>query len=489
MASSNKTFFLLLVAFCIFANAVQAHFLVHPGRFGGVRPEPAPENANANVEEERESESNSNSNSHSTESEETKPTPGYGYDFGRDHGQGKGHESDHQWGGKHSGGFPRGMKIDERTLEILKAQIKQELELEGNEEFQFKDFKHDREHHHHDEDEEDFDLDWDDEIAEHQFPTKIFDAAGSAKTWKREFGFSKILAISKNGTRTFIKTRESTRVEVGGDVSISGGLNTTLNIKGSVSGSFAINATYSTKGKDTKTTAKGDATSSSTSSSKWSKDRLLSKSTIKTDGTVKSEENSNADPIKVTSVVNSKSETFPAPFRTFLTLFASTVNSTTKAGGSTFATNGVLKGESHGHVVFAKEGASLTKVKVKAYMTSKTGDAYKQLILVKSKSHIWVKFAKKTEDSESVVDVYTTTKTRVYGKGKAGKNGDRVYYGTGVVQCQKTQVTLSSEESEELNNNNNENDNNGSGIHMNIVHNGLSGNGFIHAGLMSSLRI
>jgi hypothetical protein len=487
---SNKSFFLLLVAFCIFANAA-AHFLVHPGRFGGVRPEPAPENAN--VKEERESDSaNSNSNSHSTESEETaQPTPGYG--FGKGHDNDRDHH-DHAWGGKgkHSGGFPRGMKIDERTLEILKAQIKQELELEGNEEFQFKDFKHDREHHHSDEDEEDFDLDWDDEVAEHQFPTKIFDAAGSAKTWKREFGFSKILAISKNGTRTFIKTRESTRVEVSGDVSISGGLNTTLNIKGSVSGSFAINATYSSKGKDTKTTAKGDATSSSTSSSKWSKDRLLSKSTIKTDGTIKSEENSNADPIKVTSVVNSKSETFPTPFRTFLTLFASTVNSTTKAGGSTSATNGVLKGESHGHVVFAKKGASLTKVKVKAYMTSKTGDAYKQLILVKSKSHIWVKFAKKTEDGDSVVDVYTTTKTRVYGKGKAGKNGDRVYYGTGVVQCQKTQVTLSSEESEELNNNN-ENDNNGNGsgngIHMNIVHNGLSGNGFIHAGLMSSLRI
>lgn len=321
---------------------------------------------------------------------------------------------------------------------------------------------------------EDVDNSVDEEIAE-LITTLPNDASASTGFGKREFTFSKVLTISKNRTKTFTKIHESLKVDGSATTSIIGNYNTSLDVSTSASGKFAVNVTASSKGNHVKTFADGKVLVSSSSKSKIAKKRLVQQAFVDS-STVVNIPALNNQVVLVNSSIRSGSETFKLPFRSYLTLFKSGLNTTT---GDIIKTKAVLAGEVLSRVVFANKTVSLTKSFIKGFVKSKstvsidntdeddlnfeerfydsadenvaddaTSSNVFQISLFRAKTHTWTKVVSQSK-SQVVVDVISCTKTRVYGK-SIQKGVSVVYAGTGQVAWEKSRITISAKRLQNL---------------------------------------
>lgn len=298
------------------------------------------------------------------------------------------------------------------------------------------------------------------------------DASVSAGFGKREITFAKVLAVSKNGTKTFSKYRQSTKI--GGDArtSVTGHFNTSLDVTTSATAKFAVNITISSKRHSVKTAVDGTVIASSLSKSKIAKRKLIQHASVDSSTTVKIPALNN-QVIHVNSSVHSGSETFKLPFRSYFTLFKAGSKTTTDNGSQTKA---VVGGEVYSRVAFANKTVSLTKSCIKAYVKSKSATTNDmnddddanfeeqsqdsaqesaddeddvdsegstnvfQISLIKAKTHTWTKVVSQNKN-QVVVDVITCTKTRAYGK-SIQKGVAVTFAGSGQVSWEKSQIKI-----------------------------------------------
>lgn len=302
-----------------------------------------------------------------------------------------------------------------------------------------------------DEDEDD-----DDDVdADKKFIKNLPDVSISTGFGKRQFTFAKVLAISKNGTKTFSKFRQS--IKIGGDAttSVTGNFNTSLDVTTSASAKFDTNITYSSKGHSQKAVASGTVNLSASSKSKIVKRRLFQQASLESSTTVQIPA-LNGQSVHVNSSVRSGSETLKIPFRSFFTLFKVGINTTIDNG---LKTKAILGGQVVSRVAFANKTVSLTKSCVKAYVKSKsTPPTIKndeivddenntaastnlfQISLIKSKIHTWTKVVSQNK-TQVVIDVISCTKTRAYGK-TIQKGVSVIFSGAGQVSWEKSRITI-----------------------------------------------
>lgn len=279
-----------------------------------------------------------------------------------------------------------------------------------------------------------------------------------------------MLAINKNGTKTFSKVRQLAKIGGDATTSVTGHFNTSLDVTTSASAKFAVNITYFTKGHNTKTTADGTVVVSASSKSKIVKRRLFQLATSDYSTTIKIPALNNQI-LLVNSSVRLGSESLKLPFRSFVTFF--------KAGANTTINNGIkskviLAGEVVSRVVFANKTVSLTKSCIKAYVKGKSsppsvnndgdGDDSEekltdsagnqeitgnedeesariyQISSIKAKRHTWTKVVSQSK-TQVVVDIISCTKTRTYGK-NVQKGISVVFVGSGQVSWEKSQITI-----------------------------------------------
>lgn len=298
-----------------------------------------------------------------------------------------------------------------------------------------------------------YDLDEDDD--EEDFASNLPNDASLATDFgKREFKFTKVLTINKNGSKTFTKYRQSTKVGGSATTTTSGNFNTSLDVATSASGKFDANTTYVSKGQRQKIVASGTVVSSSSSKSNIEKRRLWQEASADTSVTLQI-----PAVLHIDNSVRSGSETLKLPFRSFLTLFSAQVNTTAEKLLKMKTTVG---GQVISRVAFANKTVSLTKSCMKAYTKSKsvstnpsvdderfngsddnnaavTSNLY-QISFIRSKSHTWTKVVSQSK-TEVVVDVLTCTKTRLYGK-SFKKGAFVVFTGSGQVSWEKSRITI-----------------------------------------------
>lgn len=261
-----------------------------------------------------------------------------------------------------------------------------------------------------------------------------------------------MLAISKNGTKTFTKFRQSTKVDGHATTSATGNYNTSLDVTTSASGKFAANSTYFSKGKHQTILASGALVTSSSSKSKVEKKRLWQHGSADSAITLQI-----PSLVHANSSVRSGSETLKLPFKAFLTLFKAEVNTT---ADNIVKLKSVVAGEVISRLAFANKTVSLTKSCVKAYVKTKSafnntndddGTASSNLFnisLLRAKTYTWTKVVSQTK-TEVIVDVLTCTKTRIYGK--TVKRGDVVIFtGTGQIAWEKSQITIAAKRAHNL---------------------------------------
>lgn len=310
------------------------------------------------------------------------------------------------------------------------------------------------------------------------------DASISTGFGKREFTFAKVLAISKNGTKTFSKFRQSAKVGGDANTSVTGHFNTSLDVITSASAKFAVNVTYSSKGRSVKTVEGGTVVASSSSKSKIAKRRLIQQASSDSSTTVQIPTLNNQI-VHVNNSIRSGSETFKLPFRSYFTLFKAGINTTTDNG---LKTKAFIGGEVVSRVVFANKTVSLTKSTIKAFAKSKSAastinnenqddssfeeqfydsgrsqessddednvaavaastDVF-QISLIKAKTHTWTKLVSQSK-TQVVVDVISYTKTRVYGK-SVQKGVSAIFAGSGQVSWEKSQITIAAKRLQNL---------------------------------------
>lgn len=299
-----------------------------------------------------------------------------------------------------------------------------------------------------DEDEED-----DEKIAE--FISNLpNDASVKTGFGKREITFAKVLTVSKNGTKTFAKFRQSSKI--GGDAStkVTGNFKTTLNVTTSASAKFAVNVTIFSKGHHVKTVVDGTAVASSSSKSKIAKRTLLQEATSDSSTTLQIPALNNQT-VHVNSSIRSGSETIKLPFRSFFTLFKAGIHTATDNG---IKSRTVLAGEVISRVAFANKTVSLTKSCIKAFVKTKSevsiddedeaSSGIFQMSLVKAKTHTWTKVISASK-SQVVVDVISCTKTRTYGK-SVQKGVSAIFAGSGQVSWEKSQITINAKRLQNL---------------------------------------
>lgn len=276
---------------------------------------------------------------------------------------------------------------------------------------------------------------------------------------KREFSFAKVLAITKNSTKTFYKIRQSAKIGGDATTSVTGNFNTSLDIATSASAKFDVNITYVSKGQSKKLVAGGTAIVSSSSKSKIAKRRLLQHASSGSSITVNIPGSNQV--VHVNSSTRSGSETLKLPFRSYVTLFEAGINTTTNNGS---VTRSIVAGEVVSRVAFANKTVSLTKSCVKAYLKSKsaapsinTDESDRQnddddednvvassnvfqMSLIKAKTHTWTKVVSQSK-TEVVVDVVSCTKTRSYGK-TVQKGVSAIFAGSVQVSWERSRITL-----------------------------------------------
>lgn len=268
------------------------------------------------------------------------------------------------------------------------------------------------------------------------------DASVSTGFGKRELSFVKVLSISKNGTKTFTKFRQSAKVDGNATTIASGNFNTSLDVTTSASGKFYVNITSFSKGQHKSVVASGTVVSSTSSKANIEKRRLWqhasgdSSITVQTPATV-----------NIKSSIRSGTETLKLPFRSFLTLFKAETNTTTDA----LKMRSVIGGEVISRVAFANKTVSLTKSYTKIFVKSKSEKRENddvaslnvvQISLIRVKTHTWTKVVSESK-AQVVVDVITCTKTRAYGK-SIEKGVAAAFTGSAQVSWQKSRITIDS---------------------------------------------
>ncbi|KAG4066716.1 hypothetical protein HA402_007352 [Bradysia odoriphaga] len=304
----------------------------------------------------------------------------------------------------------------------------------------------------HEYDLDDDDADNDADVFKSNLPN---DASVSADFGKRDFKFAKVLAIGKDGKKTFSKFRQSAKTGGHATSSATGNYNTSLDVTTSASGNFNVNSTYFSKGQHQTVVASGTVVTSSSSKSNIAKRRLFQHASADTSITVQI-----PSLVHVNSSVRSGSETLKLPFRSFLTLFRAEANTT---ADNILKLRASIAGEVISRVAFANKTVSLTKSCIKAYVRSKavdnitntnaesqendddddnaaTSQNLYQISLIKAKSHTWTKVVSQSK-TEVVVDVITCTKTRIYGK-SVKKGAFVIYTGSGQVSWEKSKITI-----------------------------------------------
>lgn len=271
------------------------------------------------------------------------------------------------------------------------------------------------------------------------------DASFSTDFAEREYKFTKMLKISRNGTKTFIKNRQSAKIGGHSTSSATGNCNTSLDVTTSASGKFDLNMTFFWDGQNQTVVGSGTIVTSSSSKSKVKKRRLFQHSLADSSTFLQLPSR-----VHVNSSVRSGSETLKLPFRTYLTLFKAEANTTTE---DEFEIQSTLAGEVISRVAFANKTVSLTKSCIKAYVRGKSvknimnvsaddKDDKKgpfHISLIKAKAHTWTTVVSQSK-TEVVVDVITCTKTRIYGK--SVDSGVFEYYGSGQISWKKSRITI-----------------------------------------------
>jgi len=373
---------------------------------------------------------------------------------------------------------PSNLKVDDATFKKLMEQLDKQLSDDFNLNPMAGYFPKDVEND--ESDELEFINNYDESLGDDHIDA-IFSVPDSgvsiaAQFGRREFSFSKVLSVSKNGTKVFSKVRQSVKVDGKATGDLSGNLNTTLDDNTSASASFTANVSISSRGKDTRTIVSGDSTIKAKSKSRLEKHRSLSDANIQT--STKLRISSLDEDVTIRTTGRTDSETFRLPFRTFFTLFGSSVNVSTDYGVSS---SGKVGGEVTSHVAFASKNSSLTKSCVKAFIRissvspaslgkddddddddeeqdiSQDDDdddkpeqetSVGQVVLVKAKTHTWTKVVSASK-SGLVLDIITCTKARAYSKGwQKGKSV--VFAGTGQVQWEKSQIKITGEDLAQL---------------------------------------
>lgn len=273
------------------------------------------------------------------------------------------------------------------------------------------------------------------------------DASVSTDFGKREFKFSKVLEINKNGTKTFYKFRQSTKYGGHATTSATGNYNTSLTVATSATGTFSSNSTYFKKGQHRTIAVKGTAVTSSSSKSTVERRRLFQDGSADSSTTLQI-----PTLLNVNNSIRSGSETLKIPFKSFLTLFKAEINTT---AGNILDLKTIIAGEVISRVAFANKTVSLTKSCVKAFIKSKStlnasyfGDDDdvaasmnpSQIGLIRAKTHTWTKVVSQSK-TEVVIDVITCTKARVYVK-SVQKGFAVTFTGTGQVSWEKSKVTI-----------------------------------------------
>jgi len=271
----------------------------------------------------------------------------------------------------------------------------------------------------------------------------------STKYGKWGCTFSRFYAIMANKTKVFWKVHQSGKE--GGSVStnVKGTLDTGISAQSSGDVCSEGNVTVYYQGKQYKNLITATASLNSTGSEKKagkSGARLVSSSDASVSSTVKVANKT----FPVTTTVNSKSETYSAPFNMYLTLFGSEFD--VAAGGKHFG--GTVKGEVVSRVIYSKNGKSLTKVLVKGFVFSEQAN-YTSMKMFRVKSHVWTKVvtaqSDNAEDSASAsseengnvqVEVSTYGRGRVFGRTTGAKG--KVFSGSGVASFERDIVTFPS---------------------------------------------
>lgn len=299
---------------------------------------------------------------------------------------------------------------------------------------------------------QDYDLDEDED--DDEFIVNLpNDASVSTDFGKREFRFAKVLAINKNGTKTFTKFRQSLKTGGSATTSATGNFNTSLDITTSASGKFDVNNTFVSRGQPQKVVASGTVVSSSSSKSNIKKRRLLQQQSTNSSITLQIPALGHID-----SSVRSGSDTLKLCSKTFFTLFRAQVNTTAE---NLLKMKSVVAGELFSRIAFANKTVSLTKSCTKAFVKSRSVDnsttmddsrsdeqlsdevAYPnlfQISLIRSKTHTWTRVVSQSK-TEVVVDVISCTKTRTYGK-TIKKGAFVIFTGSGQVSWEKTRNTI-----------------------------------------------
>jgi hypothetical protein len=275
----------------------------------------------------------------------------------------------------------------------------------------------------------------------------------STKFTKWACSYSRSMSVSGNRTKSFWKAHESVKHQGSLDTNVQGSLDTKVTSRSSGSVASLVNTTLFIQGK--KYQARATAKTKVSGNGEEKKAGKVTPRIVST-GNSGASISVNTENKTIQLQVNSKtgSETFPAPFGIYLTLFESSWQLGT--GGDVQAgASGKVRGEITSHLVYSKKGKSLTKVTMRGYAMTE-GKNYCSVSMFKIWSHVWIKPISGTEDDGNVstseadisenpeadikVAVSTYSKGRVYSKTVAQKI--KVFSGAGAVAYEKDIVTL-----------------------------------------------